>query len=652
MIDIEFEKIIKELESIPKIECDKPYDTSRYTDVSAIKVLEEIEHNRNYPWIKEVWERNKNNLDAIAILYRGEKTTYREFFLQAYRYAKALKANGLKKGDEFICCIENTPEFPFIMGAASMVGAKVNLLAADMDKNYLIDIVKKANSPFIFVADKNFVEFAPVLDEVKSYKRSIVIPLDFSLKRPNAYKKIIEQYYKLDENAYNNAVERIGNTELISDFLESGKTYNQPVCEFTGLNDDFTVTYTSGSTLSNRPKGLVHKNRSYITMGRCHDKDVTSVPTMKGRTMLALVRTMSDTDFMSAVSDMFIQGGTVALEPVNDKDFIIESMLINKPTCVLTSRSVWLYTMKRQQNDPRYKNVKFPFLLVPMCIGEGLDANEEKVLNKWLKKMKSGIDITKTPMSVVQMSIAGGDSEHGGIFMTLYRALQSKRISHRGINEPIGMSVYKIVEIKCLRKDGTYCEPMEPGILVANSPCTMHGYVDNPTADQEFWVTDAYGHEWASLNVYGYLDKQNNAYVKGRSNLYNSEIPSYKIAEVILKDTKKILSCEVVAIETDEEIKYVAHIEPQLGTSFNEQKILESALQRCVSVFGKDIIPKLYFRVRNNEESFEMTATLKRSFKALIDEGISEKAIPAQNIELPLKSKKEKIKKLIRIKKN
>lgn len=641
---IDFQVVVNELERIPKRECDEPYDTSNYTDLDVIEILKEIDQNRNHPWIKEVWNRNKKNLDAIAILYRGEKTTYKEFFIKSYIFAKALRANGLKKGDEFICCIENTPEFPFIMGAASMIGAKVNLLAADMDKDYLVEIINNANSPFIFVTDKNLVEFSPALESVKSKKRTIVIPLDYSLKRENMYKSIIEQHYRLDSEAYDKAIKRIGNVESIEDFLSQANEYTDSVCEFSGLNDDFTITYTSGSTLSNRPKGLVHKNRSYITMGRCHDKEISHVPTMKGRTMLALVRTMSDTDFMSSISDMFIQGGTVALEPINDKDFIIESMLINKPTCVLTSRSVWLYVMKKQQKDPKYKNVKFPFLLVPMCIGEGLDANEEKVLNKWLKKMKSGIDITKFPISIVKMSIAGGDSEHGGIFMTIFRSLQSKKPSHKGIDEPIGMSTYKIVDIKCLRKDGTYCEPMEPGILVANSPCTMHGYRNNPKADEEFWITDAYGHKWASLNVYGYLDEQNNAYVKGRTNLFNSEIPSYAIAETILKDTKKILSCEVVAVETEDGIKYVAHIEPQIGVSFNREELIKSALLRCINKFGESIVPKLYFRIRSNEESFEMTATLKRSFKALIDEGTTY-ASPADSISLNCKN--TKIKKLI-----
>lgn len=630
LLERDFQKLKSELENYPHVKCDNPYDTSCYEDEKTKNILKEIDENRNHSWIKEVWERNKNNLDYTAIFYRGQKFTYKDFFIESYRYAKALKKNGLKKGQEFICCIENTPEFPFLMGAASLLGAVVNLLSADMDRDYLVKIIENADSPFIFVSDKNFIEFAPTLKALKTNKKIIALPLDYSLKNGNIYKSITELFYKLDEEKYNESIKEFNNIINIDEFLKTGEDYNSKVIEYTGLNDPYTVTYTSGSTISNKPKGLVHENRSYITMGRYHDTEISHLPTMKQKTMLALVRTMSDTDFMSSVSDMFIQKGIVTLEPINDQEFVFESMLINKPTCVLTSRSVWLHLMKKQQNDKLYKNIKLPFLLVPMCIGEPLAANEEKVLNKWLRSLKAGVDITKLPYSMVCMSVAGGDSEHGGIFVSIYRAIQSKRFSRLNRSEPIGMSTYGMVDIQALKDDGTYCDFMEPGILVANSPCTMAGYRNNDEGNKDFYITDAYGKTWTALNTYGYIDKDRHVYVKGRVNAFDGRIPSYQIADEILKDTKRIMSCEVITIAKEDNTKvYVAHLEPQMNTSFDEQKVLYSALIRCINKFGISIVNDLYFRVRDNKESFEVTATLKRSFLALLDEGISDKCISA-----------------------
>ena len=619
-----FEQFVKGIESLPKVPFDEPYDVSDY-DKKNQKVLQEIDQNRNHPWIKEVWNVNRTtHLDKPAIKYRGHIFTYRDFFIQSYRYAKALKANGVKKGQEFVCCIENVPEFPFLMGAASIIGAKVNLVSADMDKEYLKEIIANADAPYIFVSDKNFVEFAPTLTEVDSNKKVIILPLEYSLHGDNLYRELTEKYYKLDQVAFEQAKQEISNLVDIDEFLNSGKSFDDAkVFESTGLNDEFTITYTSGSTSSNRPKGLVHCNRSYITMGRYHDPKLSGIPSMKDRTMLAFVRTMSDTDFMSAVSDLFLQSGTTAMEPINDSKFVLDSIAMNKPSVAITSRSVWLDVMKRQRSEPRYKNLTFDDLIAPMCIGEPLDAGEEKQLNRWLRSMKSGVALTKVPIAC--MSLAGGDSEHGGIFLVMYRAYQAPKMKLFGIHEPAGMGTYGMVQVKALRPDGTHCDLMEPGQLVANSPCTMEGYRNNPKAEKEFWITDANGKKWANLNTFGYIDRFNNIYVKGRMNLSKGDIPNYQIAESILKDTKKIMSCEVVNSEVDGEPVYVAHIEPQIDTSFDEDKVLTGAALRCRSNFNEDLLDRLYFRIHSNEESFELTPTLKRSFKALTDEGVSEK---------------------------
>ena len=237
---------------IDNIESDKNhyfYNTFTY-DKKNRKILNEIDLNHNYPWIKEIWERNKERLDSVAIKYRGNTFTYEDFFLNSYKYAKSLKSYGIKKGDEFICCLENTPEFPFIMGATSIVGAKVNLLSSDMDKEYLKQIINNATSNLIFVSEKNIEEFSYTLSEIKN-KIIVLIPLEFSIGK-NQFKNITDQYYKVDENKINSAIQRIEKVVGIDEFLKNGEKYEDTVFEKTGLDDDFTITYTSGSTSSNK----------------------------------------------------------------------------------------------------------------------------------------------------------------------------------------------------------------------------------------------------------------------------------------------------------------------------------------------------------------------------------------------------------------
>ena len=44
----------------------------------AQKVLLDLKKNHNWSWIKEINERNKNNLNDVALFYRGTEITYNE----------------------------------------------------------------------------------------------------------------------------------------------------------------------------------------------------------------------------------------------------------------------------------------------------------------------------------------------------------------------------------------------------------------------------------------------------------------------------------------------------------------------------------------------------------------------------------------------
>ena len=268
-------------------------------------------------------------------------------------------------------------------------------------------------------------------------------------------------------------------------------------------------------------------------------------------------------------------------------------------------------------------------MLVPASVGEPLAANEEKALNKWLKKIRAGINIIPSPNSFVSMSVGGGDCEHGGIFFILFRSLYSKLPRKNFAKEPIGMSVYNMVDIAALRPDKTICKPYEMGELVCVSPCNVMYYEDNEEANKEFYITDANGKVWTKLNTHGYLDSTNHVYVKGRILDNSKELPEFVIADVILRDTKKILSCEVVKLEENNELTYVAHVEPMINTSINKETVLASIKARCINTFGEELANKICVRWHTNKEGYQLTGCGKRSYKALKAEGL-EKIVDAE----------------------
>lgn len=79
----------------------------RKSDIN--EVLSEVEQN-NDSWFHDIYQRNKDNLEATALWYRGTNISYQEMFKEVNRYAKALYKLGIRQGDEVSACLSNTPE--------------------------------------------------------------------------------------------------------------------------------------------------------------------------------------------------------------------------------------------------------------------------------------------------------------------------------------------------------------------------------------------------------------------------------------------------------------------------------------------------------------------------------------------------------------
>lgn len=597
-------------------------------------VLKEIEENRNHSWYEELYERNKNNLDKNALYFRGDYLTYGEFFTLVQDYAKALKANGVDKGDEFVACLRQTPDYPILVAAASLIGAKVNLVAPDFDKDYLAEIINNASAKLVLCDDWDFSKVKTSLHKSCADKKIVTLPVDRWNKDGNKFADITEKYFKFNEKEFEESLSEFDNVISIDDFIESGKDYEGELNGHGKLSDEIAITYTSGSTRKGVHKGVAQRNETYIIMGRYHDHEVSGVPKMDKIRSLVTVGPHADTTLLTGVSDTLMQGGIVTLDPIIDENYFLHSLKINDAGLVVATRSYWLNAMKNTYFSDEFKGIKLPGLYVPSEGGEPLGPGEEKALNRWLKDVSAGTAVTKTLFSIVKMTVGGGDSEHGSLFLKLFRGYSNFLQKIRGIDEPMGLEYYDFIEVESLREDGTYCGPMEVGRLVANSPISMKHYHNNPEATEKYFITDAYGKVWGDMGCYGYKDKWRNVYMKGRIKDTDEEIKPFQICDEISKDTKNILSCEVVPV-LDEEygLVYVAHIEPQIFGKVNVQKTILSAEQRLSKKFNGALDGRIFYRWRTNKEGFPMLFTAKRNTTALREEGISEKCINPKDLE-------------------
>ena len=580
-------------------------------------ILEDLQKNHNHTWYEELYLRNRGWLDDTALFYRGSNISYNTMFQSMQRYANALRTAGLQEGDEIPVCMANTPELVYLLGAISIIGAKANIFGSEFDPGYITEIIDDCTSDLIFILDNAYSVIRTAV-EASHVKKIVMCSLVDSLPEDgNPYAEYDQHHGTIQDSRSKHMAE---NSSIITfaDFVALGADRESAPVTTSGLDAEFLVTYTSGSTNTNRPKAIVHTTRSLITIGRCHDPEVQKTTSLKNFTMQAHIPTHSNTDIIASISDALMQGSRLALEPVYDKDFFLYSLLINKPSYIVATRSFWIDTAKKILFDPEFADIKLGSILIAFAVGEPMEINEERFINRALHKAKAGTDKVPLPFSVVAIGAAGGDCEHGGIFYNIFRQVQNAKPANLMHHQEQGLMPFAMVDTAVLDHEGNYCQPYQLGRLVANSPCNMKCYKNNPEATAAFFIKDAAGKTWGDCRVYGYMDAQGGVHMKGRIPDNPEQIPVFKISETILKDRKAILSCEVVEVGEH----YVAHIEFTPGFNRNQKVTLNKAQKRCVKAFGKDTTDRIYWRIRSTEESFPLTGCGKRSAKALIQEGI------------------------------
>ena len=213
------------------------------------EVLANLEKFNNHSWYQELYNRNKDNLDDIALIYRGNEITYGEMFSRVEEYAKSMKKMGLDENSEIPVCVSNTPEIVYILAAASMIGASVNIFGEKFPVDYVQEIIDGCNSNVAFIED---TAYATIGDAVKNSKleKVVMTTLRDSLKDhidPN----------ENNDNFKNRVAEfKLNDKKIVSqsEFIEYGKDYNGPIKASVDMDKDFVITYTSGSTNEKRPK--------------------------------------------------------------------------------------------------------------------------------------------------------------------------------------------------------------------------------------------------------------------------------------------------------------------------------------------------------------------------------------------------------------
>lgn len=579
-------------------------------DCSWVEALRRVVTENGY------WDKN-------AIFYRGTNITFREMFEMGKKYALSMKALGLEKGDKIPLCIGHCPEEIFAILGASMIGASITPVGEHFDPEYLAQRIEAAGTDVIFVSDDKYREIKDVLPE--SCKKRVMFSMMEYYADKNAYRSLEVPFFDGKDRVaeFKTEDERIVDEK---DFLSMGEDYFRQYGfkeEKGSLDDVMSITFSSGTTNSHRPKPIKHAVSTYVGMATIRRKET---PDLNKFSKTGEIRTLvhiplySNTSLLASISDSLFLGETLCLEHIYDEKFYATALQINKPNMAIATPSHWISAMKMMEEVPSFKNADLRFLMAPFTAGEPTSLGEEKFINKVFRGRHLSADFPIFKL-ICSLGMGAGDCENSGIWRMPHRASMQKIKSLRYFTKQVekGYETFSVVNWAILNEDGKYCEPNERGLLVIDAPFSMIEYDGMPEETAKTKICDAYGRTWTSTKLWAYYDEMGEVQVKGRFSK-EEEFPTYLIDDAICKDTKNIMSCKTVRLENG---YYVAHIglQPNLS-SFRKGALLEGIESRLAKSIPNEILEKLLFNIRPYLFTYPLTGSGKRSGNLLEEEGI------------------------------
>ena len=519
-----------------------------------------------------------------AYEYYNNLCTYEEFMKKIDNCARALKAEGVKKGDAVTICMPNTPEAITMFYAVNKIGAVCNMihpLSSAQEIKYYLNL---AESKIILTINVSLEKVMSIIDETKVERVVLASPSE----EMNGVMSFL--YYVTSGRKIK--VEKDSRIKKWKEFISSGKEYTLNTKEDVAMTDTAIILYSGGTT--GTPKGIVLSNYNFTALAT--QGKIMCEPCKEGDTALSIMPIFHGLGLGVCIHIPLTVGMKCVLIPAFQAKKFTQLIKKHKPNFLVGVPTLFEALLKTDLKENELACIK-----TVACGGDSLSINTKKAIDKFLSDHGS----------TAQIREGYGLTECSGASCVTPRGLYKEG----SIGIPFPDMVYKIVKI------GTHEEAdvMEDGEICISGPTVMIGYLKNEEETYQTLRQHDDGKVWLHTGDIGCMDSEGYIYFKQRLkrmivssgyNIYPSQI------EKIIASHKSVLSCTVIGVSHPYKGQ-VAKAYIVLNDGYKPTHELKEEIKAyCEENIAKYALPYEY----EYRDSLPKTLIGKVSYKALEDE--------------------------------
>lgn len=319
-------------------------------------------------------QKAQMNINDVAIEFEKKKTTYKELLEQIETVAKALVANGIKKGDCVSIISVNTPQVVVMIYALNRIGAVANMIHPLLSVSEMESFIKDTDSVAVVILDQIYPKIAKTnWDNGKKPKiilTKIVDALPFYLK---------PIYSLMNKNEIE--INPLHDTVYWNKFVAFAKTKSLYLPTDDGKEDDVAMIMYSGGT-TGTPKGVMLTNLN-LNSYAIQAVEVGCFSNLIGKKFLAILPLFHGFGFGSGIHTNLTHGAHIYLAPKFEFKKSVNLVFKEKINLIYAVPALFEALVR----SPQIENNDLSFFECLICGGDKL---QERLYDRFSKLLKEG----------------------------------------------------------------------------------------------------------------------------------------------------------------------------------------------------------------------------------------------------------------------